>query len=94
VSRGSAGTLAKLCPTVSEPPREPPPPMTAKREVRELLDRELCASKSARGKNASALPYKLSKQAGLGIECLDLFYECSSHRLHSIENLFCSVLDS
>jgi hypothetical protein len=63
-------------------------------ELRELLDRSCRTRKSARGKNAYGLLYKLSKKTGLGIKCLDLFYECSSHRLHSIENLFCSVLDS
>jgi hypothetical protein len=38
-------------------------------------------------KNAYGLLHKVSKEAGLSIECLDLFDERSSHGLHSVEDL-------
>jgi hypothetical protein len=88
----SAGTLAKLRLSVGEQSREPPPLMTAERASR-VSGSKLCTSKSARGKNAYGLLYKLSKKTRLGIKCLDMFHEGSSHRLHSVENLVCSILD-
>jgi hypothetical protein len=57
-------------------------------------DVSTAVSRSAAGTNASGLLYKLSKQAGLGIKRFDLFNERSSHRLHPVEYLVRSILDS
>jgi hypothetical protein len=38
------------------------------------------------------LLHKLSKQAGLGIKCLDLLNERTPHRLDPVENLVCELV--